>query len=213
MNATSDASWRTGVGALAAQDPGLGAWITRIGPCTLVPRRDDTPFQGLLRAIVYQQLSGRAAGAIHRRLLDLLQGEVLPARLATLDDDTLRGAGLSRSKIAAVRDLTAKTLAGVVPDRATLMALDDEAIVQRLIQVRGIGRWSAQMLLIFQLGRPDVLPTFDLGVQKGCRIVDDLDALPSPKALAQRGECWRPYRSLASWYLWRVAEGGGAQEV
>ena len=161
-----------------------------------------------MHAIIYQQLSGKAAATIHGRLLALFpDGDGLaPQPLLDAPDDLLRGAGLSRAKVAAVRDLAAKTLDGTVPPLDILKTLDDEAIIQRLTAVRGVGRWTAEMLLIFRLGRPDVLPIHDLGVRRGFQRTYGLDVLPPPKALHAHGERWRPYRSVASWYLWRAAD-------
>jgi len=165
-------------------------------------------FQSLLWAIVYQQLAGSAARAIHQRVLALLPDPETPEpeTLLELDADALRGAGLSRNKLTAVQDLARKTLDGTVPDREALAAMTDEEIVRRLTAVRGIGRWTVEMLLIFDLGRPDVLPLDDLGVRKGFQAVHGMTELPSKRSLAAHGEHWRPYRSVASWYLWRAAE-------
>ena len=166
-----------------------------------------TPFQALLRAIVYQQLSGLAAGAIDRRLKALFPGRRPTARrLLALDDETLRGVGLSRSKVASVRDLAEKAVGGVVPDRRALARMDDEAIIERLVGIRGIGRWTVEMLLIFSLGRPDVLPVADLGVRRGFMLHRGHEAMPDFATLEAEGEAWRPYRSVASWYLWRACE-------
>ena len=167
----------------------------------------QTPFATLLRSIVYQQLSGKAAGAIHRRLLELFPGRRPSARvLLALDDDALRGAGLSRPKILAVRDLAAKATARRVPSRRALDGMEDEAIIERLTGIRGIGRWTVEMLLIFTLDRPDVLPATDLGVRRGFMVCRRTGALPEPADLLAEGEIWRPYRSVASWYLWRASE-------
>jgi len=192
---------------LRRRDRQLAALMRRVGPFALRSRAHLTPFQALLRAIVYQQLSGLAAGSIDRRLKALFPGRRPSARrLLELDEETLRGVGLSRSKVASVRDLAEKTVAGVVPTRRALDAMDDEAIIERLVGVRGIGRWTVEMLLIFSLGRPDVLPVADLGVRKGYMLHRGHDALPAPKDLLAEGERWRPYRSVASWYLWRACE-------
>ena len=167
----------------------------------------QTPFATLLRSIVYQQLSGKAAGSIHRRVLELFPGRRASARaLLALDDAGLRAAGLSRSKVLAVCDLAAKTAARRLPSRRALDAMDDEAIIERLTEIRGIGRWTVEMLLIFTLGRPDVLPVTDLGVRRGFMVCQGNGALPEPTELLAHGEVWRPYRSVASWYLWRASE-------
>lgn len=192
---------------LAAADPAMASLIAFAGPCRLVIGGMDSPFQSLLRAIVYQQLSGKAAGTIHRRLLDLFPGEhpdpdeILDTPLADL-----RSVGLSNAKAAAAHDLAARTLDGTVPDLGALEAMTDAEIVERLTAVRGVGPWTVEMLLIFQLGRPDVLPVTDLGVRKGAARLFGLDDLPAPKELRTAGEAWRPYRSVASWYLWRAAD-------
>jgi len=198
---------RAATACVAAADPALARVIARIGECTLHHHAPDTPFRALLRSIVHQQLAGRAAAAIHGRLLALYPRRLpVPRRVLATPDEQLRAAGLSRAKVAAVKDLAAKAVAGVVPDRARLARMDDEAIVARLTEVRGIGRWTVEMLLIFQLGRPDVLPLDDLGVRKGFARCRDHAELPERNALAAHGEAWRPYRSVASWYLWRATE-------
>ena len=196
---------------LADRDPVLKELIEHVGPCGLQLRPQVEPFAALLRSIVYQQLSGKAAATIYGRVAALFSAEhPTPSALLALSEEDLRGAGLSRAKTAAARDLAARTLAGDVPDRAMLDQLDNDDIVQRLTQVRGIGPWTVEMLLIFYLGRPDVLPTTDLGVRKGFQRAYALDALPHPNDLRAHGAAWRPYRSVASWYLWRAADGVGA---
>ena len=193
--------------ALVRTDPRLAALIETVGPCRLESRSALTPFQALLRSVVYQQLSGRAAGSIHARLCALFpRNRPTPSRLLALPDESLREAGLSRGKLASLRDLAARCLEGTVPDRRTLARLEDEAIIERLVEVRGIGRWTVEMLLIFHLDRPDVLPVTDLGVRKGAARVLGRRALPEPRDLLRRGERWRPWRSVASWYLWRASE-------
>ena len=192
---------------LRRQDKTLAALIKRVGPFTMESRAHLTPFQALLRAIVYQQLSGLAAGSIDRRFKALFPGRRATAkRLLGLNDDTLRGVGLSRSKIASVKDLAQKSLDGVVPNRRVLATMEDEAIIEQLVGIRGIGRWTAEMLLIFTLGRPDVLPVADLGVRKGYMLHAGDTRMPTLKDLHAQGEQWRPYRSVASWYLWRACE-------
>lgn len=192
---------------LRRRDRTLAALIKRVGPFTMESRAHLTPFQGLLRAIVYQQLSGLAAGSIDRRFKALFPGRRPTAkRLLEFDDATLRGVGLSGSKVAAVKDLAQKSLDGIVPNRRKLSTMEDEAIIERLISVRGIGRWSAEMLLIFNLGRADVLPVADLGVRKGYMLHAGDAQMPTLKQLQEHGERWRPFRSVASWYLWRACE-------
>lgn len=188
------------------RDRGMRDLIRRAGPFALVPRRPAAPFPALLRAIVYQQLSGKAAATIHGRVLALFpgRGHPPPGALLDVDETLLRGAGLSRNKVLAARDLAERVLDGTVPTLAALRRMDDEEIVARLTTVRGIGRWTVEMLLIFTLGRPDVLPLNDLGVLRGFSRVYGGEA--DPLQLAERGEAWRPYRSVASWYLWRAAD-------
>ena len=193
------------IGHLRAADPALGELIERVGEYRIEVRAGLTPFEGLLRSIVYQQLSGKAAGSIHGRVRALFpRRRPGPRRLLALDERTLREAGLSGNKIRAAQDLAEKTLARVVPGRATLERMDDDAIVERLTEVRGIGRWTVEMILIFQLGRSDVLPADDLGVRKGFSLYRGLDDLPRRDELIAHGERWRPYRTVASWYLWRA---------
>ena len=193
---------------LASADPVLGALIRAVGPLRLDPRPDGEPFQTLAHAIAHQQLNGIAANTILKRLVEACGNGSFPAPQAILDasTETLRAAGFSFAKIAALKDLAAKTLQAVVPDLQALIALGDEAIIERLTQVRGIGRWTVQMLLIFHLGRPDVLAVDDFGLRAGFRAAYGLKKMPHPKQLALWGERWRPYRSAAAWYLWRAIE-------
>ena len=189
-----------------AADPAIARLIERAGPFTLVPR-DDSPYVALMRAILYQQLSGKAAATIHRRLLDRLgDGAADPVALLALSEGDVRACGVSRGKLAALRDLAARTLDGTVPTGAELDTLDDEAVIQRLVAVRGIGRWTAEMLLIFTLGRADVWPVDDLGVRRGYQLVHGLPEMLPPRALVALGDPYRPYRSVAAWYCWRATE-------
>lgn len=192
------------------RDPRMKALIAAAGPFTLVPRRPAAPFPALLRAIVYQQLSGKAASTIHGRVLALFPGRAHPSPRAFLemDEERLRGCGLSRNKLLAARDLAERVLDGTVPSLPRLRRMDDDAIIDRLVAVRGVGRWTAEMLLIFTLGRPDVLPLDDLGIRRGFARIYGQDDV---ERLARQGEDWRPYRSVASWYLWRAADMDGAQ--
>jgi len=196
---------------LGAVDPVMARLIAAVGPYGLVPKAADAPFRHLARAITYQQLNGVAAGTIFRRLVALFPAAgpdpfPTPAQLLATPDAALRAAGYSGSKIAALKDLAAKALDGTVPDTATLLPLDDDAIVARLTAVRGIGRWTVEMMLMFLLGRPDVLPIDDFGVRNGFRLAYGLRAMPAPKALAAWGARWAPHRSAASWYLWRACD-------
>jgi 3-methyladenine DNA glycosylase/8-oxoguanine DNA glycosylase len=199
---------RVALAHLRDADARLSRWIERIGPFRLKLAASQSPFSALAESIVYQQLTGRAAATIHSRLVRLFRPRRFPApgELLAASDAALRGAGLSRAKVAALRDLAARTLDGTVPPMRVLKRLGDEEIVERLTQVRGIGRWTVEMLLIFRLGRPDVLPATDYGVRKGVARAYGMRELPSPKELLAFGEKWRPYRSVASWYFWRVCE-------
>lgn len=193
------------VGCLADVDAKLARLIERVGHFRMPTRERMTPFEMLLRSIVYQQISGKAAASIHARVVALFpRRRPGPRKLESISDAALRGAGLSRSKLLAVRDLAEKAMDRTLPSLRELEDMHDDAIVERLIEVRGIGRWTAEMMLIFQLGRPDVLPATDLGVRKGFQISHGGRALPEPKKLLSYGERWRPYRSVASWYLWRA---------
>ena len=193
--------------ALKRSDPALGRAIDTFGPFAMRRRAMRTPFEALLRAIVYQQLSGRAAGAIHARVLALFEGGRPTARaLAAMNDDALRATGLSRAKTRAARDLAEKTVARVVPGGRALREMPDDEIVARLVQVRGVGRWTVEMLLMSHLARPDVLPATDLGIRRGFARLQGLEELPEPADLLAHGERWRPWRTVASWYLWRAAD-------
>lgn len=196
------------VAHLSRVDPVLAGLIRAAGPYTVKPDLTCPPFQSLARAITFQQLNGIAARAIFQRFVAACGREPFPAphTVLAMPDAQLRAAGLSFNKIAALKDLSAKTIAGIVPDTATLTALDNDAIIERLTQVRGIGRWTVEMLLMFQLGRPDILPVDDFGVRAGFRFAYGLRKMPAPKALAAYGERWTPHRSAAAWYLWRAVE-------
>lgn len=193
---------------LCKVDRALAKVIKRAGPFTHRPEKMQSPFQALLRAIVFQQLSGKAAATIFGRVEALApgRGKITAADILELSETQLRSAGLSRSKTLAVKDLAAKTLDGTVPTLARLKKMDDAEIVQRLVTVRGIGTWSVEMLLIFRLGRPDVLPSSDFGVRKGFMLTYGKPELPHPKHIDEHGERWRPFRSVASWYMWRAAD-------
>lgn len=193
-------------------DPVLGRHIARVGPLRLQLKASEGTYAALAESIVYQQLSTRAAATIFGRFRALHpDGRLEPERLLAASDETLRGAGLSRGKIASLRDLAARVVSGEIPPLVELQRLDDDAIVERLTRVRGIGRWTVEMLLIFRLGRPDVLPVADYGIKKGFarvfpRTKRGEGELPSPETMERRGERWRPFRSVASWYLWRACE-------
>jgi DNA-3-methyladenine glycosylase II len=187
---------------VARADPALAAAIERIGPLSWRPRQADA-FGALVRAIVFQQLAGRAAMAIHGRLAALTPDGVTPQGILALSERQMRGAGLSAAKTASIRDLATKAADGTLPLRR-LSRLSDDQIVARLSEVRGIGRWTAEMLLIFQLRRPDVWPVDDLGVRRGFARTHDLPELPAPKSLAADGERYRPYRTVAALFCWRA---------
>ncbi len=205
MTAAPRRDTRSAVAALRAADPLLRRLIDGLGPLTL-GRTERQPFEALLRAIVYQQLSGRAAGAIHARVAALFDGSrPTPRALAALAPERLRAAGLSRAKTLALHDLAAKTRRGVVPGPRTVRGLSDEAVIERVVQVRGVGRWTGEMLLL-HLGRPDVLPATDLGIRRGFARARGLDGLPEAEEVLAHGERWRPWRSIASLYLWRAAD-------
>jgi DNA-3-methyladenine glycosylase II len=188
--------------------------IRDFGPCGLVPETRRSPFQSLVQAVAHQQLNGTAANAILARFKKLFPRRWFPRPedLSSVSDNELRSAGFSRAKILAIRDIAAKTLDGVVPTSRQIVKLSDDEIIERLTEVRGVGRWTVEMLLIFQLGRPDVLPADDFGVRNGFRIAYRRRALPKPKELLVFGERWRPHRTTAAWYLWRAVEQGRKKE-
>jgi DNA-3-methyladenine glycosylase II len=193
---------------LAQADRVMRRLIRVHGPCGLRPRWRRSPFESLARAIAHQQLNGTAANTILGRFIKLFPGRRFPRPedLSRVDDMALRAAGFSRAKVAALRDLAAKALDGTVPRSAAMAKLDDAEIVARLTQVRGVGQWTVEMLLIFQLGRQDVLPVNDFGIRNGFRHAYDRPDLPTPKELLVFGERWRPHRTIAAWYLWRAAD-------
>ena len=209
---------------LSAADPKLGELIRRAGPFSLRLKSQHSPFDALLESIVYQQLHGTAAAAILRRILELSGGmHPSPQALLDLPDEALRGAGLSGNKMKSVRDLAVKTLDGTVPTLERIRRMDDEDVIAHLTEVRGIGRWTVEMFLMFRLGRPDVLPVTDFGVRKGFHLafqrrnaftatpfggskVVTQDDLPTAEQMERRAEKWKPWRSVASWYMWRACD-------
>lgn len=193
---------------LQKADRVLARLIKQVGPCPLAPQRGVAPWQALARSVAYQQLNGTAAETIFKRFLALFPDTKFPTpeQIVAAPDEKLRSAGLSRAKAAAIKDIAAKTIAGVVADRRTIARLSDAEIIERLTTIRGVGPWTVEMLLMFTLGRPDVLPATDYGVRSGFAIVYGLKELPSPKELLAHGERWRPYRSAASWYMWRAVD-------
>ena len=192
-----------------ARDPAMRRLIRRHGPCGLECRR-WSPYEALTRAIAHQQLNGRAAQTILTRFVALFgDGRFpAPADVVATHPARLRSAGFSRAKVRAIKDIARHALAGTVPTRRAAARLGDEEIIERLLPIRGVGRWTVEMLLIFTLGRPDVLPVDDFGVRDGYRVLYALDEAPKPKALAEIGLAWSPYRSIAAWYLWRASDEG-----
>jgi DNA-3-methyladenine glycosylase II len=193
---------------LARRDRKLGRWIERIGP--LDTSGWSRPFEtvdSLARSILYQQLSGKAAATIVGRV-EVATGskKLTPQALARIDDPALRACGVSGNKTLALRDLALRAGQGEVPSARQLLSLHHDEIIERLTAVRGIGRWTVEMMLMFRLGRPDILPVDDLGVRKGAQLLDRLEEMPKPRELALRGEPWGPYRTLAGLYLWRIAD-------
>ena len=198
-----------GLAHLRRRDRKLGRWIDRIGPLDVYGawRKPFDPCDALARAILYQQLSGKAAATIVGRVEEAIDATKLHAdTLSRVDDPGLRACGVSGNKTIALRDLAARAARGEVPTLREMSTLTDDAIVERLTAVRGIGRWTVEMMLMFKLGRPDVLPVEDLGIRKGAQRLDRLAEMPKPRELAARGEAWGPYRSLAAFYLWRIAD-------
>jgi DNA-3-methyladenine glycosylase II len=200
---------------LRTKDAKLGALIERVGAFRLRLDPAPSPFESLLESILYQQLHGKAAATIHRRVREYFKGDPSPQALIGTPDEPLRGCGVSGNKIKAMKDLAAKTLDGTVPTHKAILKMSDADIVERLTEVRGIGPWTVEMLLMFRMGRPDVLPVTDYGVRKGyaltfmrvpkTRPIEAAD-LPKPDVVFKRGERWRPFRSVASWYLWRACD-------
>jgi DNA-3-methyladenine glycosylase II len=194
---------------IAGHSPQFAALIERIGPRVHQPDELGSPYARLLRSIAHQQLNGRAAETIFGRFRALFPGHDIPPPELVLaqPEADLRAAGLSFNKIAAIRDIAAKRLDGVVPEPEEAEALPDEALIARLVMIRGVGRWTVEMMLM-GMGRPDVLPVDDFGVREGYRLLFGLEAQPKPKVLGEIGAAWAPYRSTASWYLWRAADEG-----
>ena len=200
--------WDEAARHIARRDKGMSKIIRRLRDLRLETRRLRSPFHALMRAIIYQQLSGKAAGTIHGRLIDLFPNkrEVTAEKLLKLPELKIRSAGVSNNKLRALRDLAARTIAGEVPTFAKLRGMPDDEIIEHLTAVHGVGRWTAEMLLIFQLGRPDVLPVHDLGVCKGFSIIHGLKSHPTPDELTAHAERWRPYRTVGSWFCWRATD-------
>jgi 3-methyladenine DNA glycosylase/8-oxoguanine DNA glycosylase len=200
---------RKAIRQLAAADPALAAIIDRVGPFRMELKHSRSLFGALCEAIVYQQLSNKAAATIYGRVEALFpraREGFTPRHILKTPDDALRGCGLSRAKVLAVQDLARRVQGNELPTLDEAHGLDDAALVERLVAVRGIGRWSAEMFLMFRLGRPDILPLDDYSLRKAYAKAFGKRALPTPKALEKHGEKWRPYRTVASWYLWRTLE-------
>src|SRR6267143_3471549 len=196
---------------LAATDPRMAALIARSLRYSVKPGQLIRPFDALAESIAYQQLSGKAAATIWKRVRALYPRKKYldPQSVLKTPDEKLRGAGLSRNKVAAIKDLAAKTIDGTVPSARALAKMSDEEIIARLITVRGIGRWTVEMLLLFDLGRPDVWPIHDYGVQKGFAKTFGKRKLPTPKQLLKHGKKFAPHRSIAAWYFWRALDNDG----
>lgn len=198
---------RAAVRHLKATDPVLARVIRRVGPFTLKPAARQDVFEALLEAIVYQQLHGKAAATIHGRVLALFPDKkITPESFLAISTERLRACGLSGNKLLSIQDLARKTAAGLLFDRRRAARMTDEAIIESLTQVRGIGPWTAHMFLIFRLGRPDVLPTGDFGVRKAFGLLYKNGRHPTPEMLEKHGRRWAPYRTVASWYLWRFLD-------
>jgi DNA-3-methyladenine glycosylase II len=201
---------RRAVSHLKKADPVMAGIIERVGPCRYRVRDDGTHFEALTSSIIYQQVSGAAAASIERKLQALFGGrKPLPAEILASSDERLREAGLSRQKIRYLRDLAAHAGNGVIPFD-TLHELEDEEVIRHLTQVLGIGRWTAQMFLMFRLGRPDILPELDLGIRTAVKRAYRLRKEPDANRLHRIGAPWAPYRTVASWYLWRSLGGDAA---
>lgn len=192
---------------LRSRDPRLAEWIDKIGVVRMPARRSPDPYVALLETIAYQQLAGSAAKKIWERGLGLFD-EAGPRaeRLLALSEEELRSAGLSRSKAVSMRDIAARTLSGAIPDAAGMKRMSDEELFETLTQIRGVGPWTVEMLLMFTLRRPDIMPATDYGVRKGFQVLYRKREMPTPKELLKKAEIWRPYRTAAALYLWRIAD-------
>jgi DNA-3-methyladenine glycosylase II len=205
------ANYRNAIRTLKRVDPVLAKVIDSVGPCRLEVRSEGTHFQALTRSIVYQQLSGKAAATIFGRFNALApDGAPSPADVLAMTDDRLRAAGLSRQKIAYLRDLASKVDTGALP-LEDVGSMTDDDIIEHLVQVKGIGKWTAQMFLMFRLGRQDVLPDLDLGIQNAIRRAYRLRKRPAPERVRHIGSKWSPHSTVACWYLWRSLDNGGGQ--
>ncbi len=193
---------------LAAIDTDWQRHISAVGPCLHQPHPARDPYESLVRAIAYQQLHAKAGDAILGRLVGLFPGQVFPRpeQILATEVEQLRACGFSASKIATIQGIAQATLDGVVPDYPTARAMDDETLIERLTSLRGVGRWTVEMLLIYSLERMDILPADDFGVREGYRRLKGLELQPTRKQMIEIGQAWKPYRTVAAWYLWRVAK-------
>jgi len=200
---------RTAIRHLGAADPAMQGLIRRVGRCGLVQEKRE-PYEALVRAIAHQQLHGAAARTILGRFVAMYPNAPFPSpeQVLSTDDAAMRACGFSGSKTASIRDIALKTLDGVVPNRRAASRLPDGELIERLTVIRGVGRWTVEMLLMFTLNRMDILPVDDFGVREGYRKLHALETQPKPRELAAIGEMWSPWRSVAAWYLWRAAEEG-----
>jgi DNA-3-methyladenine glycosylase II len=191
---------------LAALDPDWQRHVAAVGPCLHQPHPARDPYESLVRTIAYQQLHAKAGDAIVGRLLGLFPGQTFPRpeQILATEFDRMRGCGFSASKIATIQGIAQATLDGVVPDYAMALAMDDEALIERLVSLRGVGRWTVEMLLIYSLERMDILPADDFGVREGYRRLKGLEVQPTRRQMVEIGLGWSPYRTVAAWYLWRV---------
>lgn len=194
---------------LSKRCPIMRRLIKAHGPCELVPQK-RSPYEALVHAVAHQQLHANAAEAILGRFKALWPKSLFPKpeQILEASDEAIRGVGFSNAKLLAIRDIAAKTQSGLIPTRAAALKLSDEELIARIVEVRGVGRWTVEMLLIFTLGRPDVFPSDDYGVRNGWRIINKLEEMPKPKELRELAARWQPHRTLAAWYLWRAADAG-----
>lgn len=201
---------------LARRDRKLGTWMKRLGAIAPDPRwrKSFDPVDALARAILYQQLSGKAAATIVGRVETAIASDRFHCdTLGRIDDAALRACGVSGNKTLALRDLALRESRDEIPDLRRMATMHEDEIVAALVPIRGIGRWTVEMMLMFRLGRPDVLPVDDLGIRKGAQAVDKAETMPTPKALLERGARWGPYRSYASFYLWRIADAAASTKT
>jgi DNA-3-methyladenine glycosylase II len=191
---------------LSAQDADWAKLIAQVGECRLEVKEAREPYEALVRAISYQQLNGRAAEAILGRFLALFPDTEFPnpEQILATNEDTMRGCGFSRTKISTIREIAVNAQTGLVPTLADALQMENEMLIERLVQLRGVGRWTVEMFLIFTLGRMDVLPVGDFGIREGYRLFKSLAVQPTPKVLSHLGLPWAPYRSVAAWYLWQA---------